>query len=220
MPQTQRARRRQQQPQALHHLVEEAQRRGYLTIEDDKITYHCSRRYRDNWNDPEEKIRARTYAWLIIEKGYLPDRIDLEVTVPRRTPSDYADIVLYSDDRCQQPFLVVENKPERATNSEKRQGIEQGFGNTNSLRAPYMLYDSGGESILYDVANFPPTERGRNRLGTRDALTPNYGTPSQFLLVAGTTSDITPVSSAELETKVRRAHALIWSGGRREGINQ
>lgn len=95
MPRRAKRRRRSQQPPELHPLVAEAQRRGYLTIKDNRITYHCARDYQDDWNDPEEKIRARTYAWLIIEKGYLPDRIDIEVMVPRRTPSDFADIVLY-----------------------------------------------------------------------------------------------------------------------------
>jgi len=206
------------QPLEVHPLVAEAQRRGYLTIKENRITYHCARDYQDNWDDPEERVRASTYGWLILERGYLPDRIDLEVTVPRRRPSDFADIVLYADDRCTEPYLIVENKPEGITNTERRQAIEQGYGNANSLRVPYMLLDSGTDSILFDVANHPPAERQRNRLGPRGALATNYGTPKQFPLIAGTESDIRPVSAGELETRVRRAHALIWSGGKRDPL--
>jgi type I restriction enzyme M protein len=212
--------RRRTQPATLglHPLVEEAQRRGYLTINGNRITYHCSRDFDEDWNDPEEKVRATTYAWLIIERDYPPERIDLEVTVPRRTPSDRADIVLYSDEECRSPYVVVENKQERIAAAEKRQAIEQAFGNANSLRAPYAVFDSGNDSYLYDVQNFPPNERQRNRLGTRDALPKNYGQPNQFPLIAASPSDIEPVSAAELESRVRRAHALIWSGGKRDPL--
>jgi len=202
----------------LHPLVEEAQRRGYLSINGDRITYHCHRRYEDDWSDPEEKVRARTYVWLIIERDYLPDRIEVEVTVPRRTPSDRADIVLFLDDECRVPFLVVENKSEGVTAAEKRQAIEQAFGNANSLRASYTLFDCGNDSVLFDLRNFPPGERQRNRLGNRDAVQRNYGEPSQFRLMAGTDTDIALVNAYELESRVRRAHALIWSGGRRDPL--
>jgi type I restriction enzyme M protein len=210
--------RRPQPATELHPLIAEAQRRGYLTIRENRITYHCFRNREENWNDPEEKVRARTYSWLIIEKGYSPSRINIEVTVPRRVPADSADIVLYRDDRCTDPFLIIENKPEATRNAAMRQGIEQGFGNANSLRAPFMLYDSGTESVLFDLENFPAGERTQNRLGNRDALQSGYGTPAQFRLVAGTESDITPVRAGELEAKVRRAHGLIWAGGRRDPL--
>lgn len=199
-------------------LLEEARIRGYIKLKDGKIVYSCKRERRINWNAPEEKVRANTFAWLIIERSYPPDRIDLEVKVPRRTPNDWADIVVYRDDACREPYLVVENKAERCTLAEQKQGIEQGFGNANSLRAPYMLFDYGRGSTLFDVANFPQDERKRNRLGQREALPENYDTPSQYPLVAAGPTDIAPVSARILETKVRRAHGLIWASGMRDPL--
>lgn len=199
-------------------LLQEATRRGYLTIDGSRITYHAKRDYRANYDDPEEKVRARTFSWLVIERSYSPHRIDLEVNVPRRTPSDFADVVVYRDDGCRSPFLVVENKKEHCTSAEERQGIEQGHGNANSLRAPYMLFDCGRASVLFDVANFPSGERQQNRLGTREAIPANYGTPSQFPLVAQGPVDIAPVAPQELERIVRRAHSVIWAGGRRDPL--
>jgi hypothetical protein len=79
------------------------------------------------------------------------------------------------DDDLSEPFLVVENKPEASNVGEKRQGIEQGLGNANSLRVPYMLFDCGTDLVLFDVGRYPATERTRNRLGIRDALQANYG---------------------------------------------
>jgi len=66
--------------------------------------------------------------------------------VPRRMPSDHADIVVYKDDACKQPYLVVENKAQELLPRERAQAIEQLFGNCNSLRAPVGLYDELGES--------------------------------------------------------------------------
>lgn len=47
---------------------------------------------------PEEKVRASYFVELVLDYGYLPERIILEKTVPRRTPADRADIVIFSDD--------------------------------------------------------------------------------------------------------------------------
>ena len=81
---------------------------------------HSRRKY--DWSDPEEWVRARTIAFLIVSKGYPANRLRTEVTVPRRTPSDFADVVVYSDDRCTTPYLVAENKPASNTkNTSTRQ---------------------------------------------------------------------------------------------------
>ena len=85
-----------------------------------------------------------------------------EVTVPRRTPNDWADLVVYRDDRCREPYLVVENKASVQSREGRDQGVEQLFGNANSLRAPLALYDEWSELVFYDVANFPSTERQAN----------------------------------------------------------
>jgi len=135
-------------------LVGEAERRGYLefNVERTKITYRCARPFTDDYNDPEEQVRASIYAWLILDRQYSPDKIEIEVRVPRRTPADRADIVVYRDQR---PFLVVEAKAANCGNAEFTKGIKQGFGNAANLRASYLLVDSGTESIFYDVEHCP-----------------------------------------------------------------
>jgi type I restriction enzyme M protein len=52
----------------------------------------------ERWADPEEKVRAEFWAELIYKHEYSPERIRLEVNVPRRTPNDFADVVVYSDE--------------------------------------------------------------------------------------------------------------------------
>lgn len=138
--------------------------------------------------------------------------------VPRRTPSDYADIVIYRDDSCTDPYLVVENKAAARSEPERRQAIEQAFGNANSLRAPFALYDEHTTSTLFDVASFPAGEREQNILGTREAVPSQYGEAPEFSRIAGGERDIQAVAAAALEARIRRAHSIIWSGGRRDPL--
>jgi type I restriction enzyme M protein len=79
----------------------------------------------------------------------------------------------------------VENKAPRQSVTRKRQAIEQGFGNANSLRAPFMLYDDGTESVLFDVASHSSMEREQNVLGARNALPRLYGRAPQYVYSAG-----------------------------------
>lgn len=201
-------------------LIDEAERRGYLEFHNSRIRYKCAHTRDEDYNDPEEKVRAGLYAWLILHKEYAANAIKIEVNVPRRTPSDYADIVVYTDSTCRTPYLVVEAKEPRTTQAEFRQAIEQAFGNANSLRDTALaLADSGKRSALYDVANFPHDERADNLLGTRDNLPTAYGEISQFSVIAGDPdNDIAPVEASQAENAVRRAHAAIWAGGRRDPL--
>ncbi|MBC8228782.1 N-6 DNA methylase [bacterium] len=192
--------------------------RGIISFSQGRITYHLKQNKSYRWNDPEEWVRARTIAFLIIEKGYPTNRIKTEVRVPRRTPNDFADIVVYEDDRCQTPYLVVENKASGQNNRDRQQGVEQAFGNTNSLRAPFALYDEFSRTLFYDVGNFPPEEREENNLGTRDRIPEQYGNAPEYVFIAGGERDIEPARSNILENKIKRAHSIIWSGGRRDPL--
>ena len=200
-------------------LIISAFQRNLMELHGDRITYNVHQKKTYSWTDPEEWVRARTVAFLVLKKAYTPQSIKLEVTVPRRTPSDFADIVVYNDERCQTPYLVVENKRERLSASDKAQAIEQLFGNANSLRAPLALYDNWGDSIFFDVANYPPTERTENIKGSRDAVPVQYGRIPEYSFIAGPdNNDIRPVTAKQLESKVKRAHSIIWAGGKRDPL--
>lgn len=192
--------------------------RDVIAIEGNRITYRLNWTRDYVWTNPEEWVRARLIAFLIARKGYPADRIRTEVTVPRRTPSDKADIVVYSDDRCRSPYLVVETKANGQTERSRNQGIEQTFGNANSLRAPLALYDEGKISILFDVINYPAQERQANRVGTRKNIPEQYGSVPVYSLIAGTENDIKPLPASEISNLIQRAHSLIWAGGKRDPL--
>src|SRR5260370_41333968 len=126
--------------------VRECVERGFVIVDKNRITYQLGQKKTYSWADPEEWIRCFTVCNLIIQWQYPAHRIKVEVQVPRRTPSDFADVVVYRDDRCREPYLLVENKAEGQTSASHQQGIEQLFGNANSLRCPLGLYDDGSNS--------------------------------------------------------------------------
>ena len=198
--------------------VVEAVKRGIIGVSENRVKYALNQERTYNWSDPEEWVRCHTIAWLTIERDYPANRIRTEVAVPRRVPSDHADIVVYRDDACKQPYLVVENKPQEISDKDRAQATEQLFGNCNSLRTVVGLYDELSESALYDIANYPANERRLNRKGNRNALAKQYGEIPAYTFIAGSSSDIKPVRSNVLEAKIRRAHSIIWAGGRRDPL--
>ena len=76
-------------------LIINAIQRGLIEIHGDRIIYNIHQKKSYNWSDPEEWVRARTVAFLVLEKSYTPRSIRTEVIVPRRTPEDLADVVVY-----------------------------------------------------------------------------------------------------------------------------
>ena len=198
--------------------VNDLRARGIIEIDGQRIKYNLNQSRSYQWTDPEEWIRARTLGFLIVGRGYPANRIKTEVRVPRRIPNDSADIVVFRDDNCTSPYLVVENKAEGQQHRARLQAIEQVFGNANSLRAPFALYDEGSESFSYDIANFPSQERVENRMGDRYTLPEQYGQAPRFSLIAGSDHDIAPVHSRELSNRIQRAHSAIWAGGRRDPL--
>lgn len=201
--------------------VAECVKRGIIEVKGDRVNYNLANKKSYNWLDPEEKVRCLTIAFLIAAKDYPVNRIKLEVQVPKRTPSDLADIVVFADDSCKTPYLVVECKRPGVSAAEKNQAIEQLFGNANSLRgntALWGLYDDGSDSQLYDISQYGALERELNKRGNRDNLAAQYGVQPEFAHIVGAPGDISPLKAGQIESKIRRAHSLIWSGGKRDPL--
>ena len=112
-----------------------------LSSDESKITYHCKRDYTTSFKNPEEKVRASYFCELVLDYDYPIKNIDIEVTVPRRTPEDRADIVVYDEEGSE--YLVIECKKDGITDAEFKQAIEQAFGNANSLRAKFASVVAG-----------------------------------------------------------------------------
>jgi type I restriction enzyme M protein len=177
-----------------------------------RITYHCSRNYSASFKNPEEQVRASYFTELILDYQYSQEKIDIEVIVPRRTPEDRADIVIYEDRELKKPYLVVECKKDGITDAEYKQAIEQAFGNANSLRAQFASLVAGTTKTAFDVAGFKPSERERNVIAD---IPVKYGKAPKFRFIKGdNTNDVEIVSREELIRALEKAHDTVWQGGK------
>ena len=104
-------------------FIEIGKQKDYIQILDGGTRIHYivpDKKYRFTDSEekvrPEEEVRAEYYVELI-ERYQYPEtsRLILEVKVPRRTPSDSADIVIFQDDDKQMtPYIVIEcKKPDK-----------------------------------------------------------------------------------------------------------
>jgi type I restriction enzyme M protein len=197
-------------------LLQKGIEKGLIAIDNDRknIKYlQINKSYR--FTDPEEEVRAETYLELILSYNYPHEKIDLEITVPRRTPSDLADIVVYADDELKQPYIVVECKKREVTDAEYRQAIEQGFGNANSVKAKYLWVTSGIINTYFNVADFGSMEREKNRIGDLPKFGETKERAYKFAKGGLNGSELRIVEQSALTDIFKQAHNALWAGGKR-----
>lgn len=181
------------------------------------ITYFPSG-HKEIYDDPEEQVRAEFWAELIERYHYLPHRIRLEVVVPDRTNVDKADIIVFNDDDCKSPFIVIECKREKITPAEFTQAIEQAFGNGNAqkFRAHYVMVvagaSTGASRRAFDCSDqYGVLERDKNIVAD---IPINYGKVPEYKYVHKGLLDIQPVSKETLINAIKKCHDTLWGGGK------
>ena len=191
------------------------QQKGYIQILNEGAIIHYivpDKRYR--FTDPEEEVRARYYVELIERYQYPETRIDLEVAVPRRTPSDFADLVIFDSDAKTNPYIVVECKKDEISESEFNQAIEQVFGNCNSLRGHYAAVIAGNTRRFFDVKGYPSVERIENIIAD---IPVRYGRVEEWRYKKGDPNwDLQVIEMDELSRALEKCHDTLWQGGRLE----
>ena len=194
-------------------FIEIGKQKGYIQILDGGTRIHYivpDKKYR--FTNPEEQVRARYYVELIEQYQYPETRIDLEVAVPRRTPSDFADIVLFRDDAKMKPYIVVECKKPDIKQVEFKQAIEQAFGNCNPLRGNYAAVIVGNTRRFFDVKNFNPRERNKNIIAD---IPIGYGAVQEWRYKRGSANwDLQIADMGDLIRVLEKCHDTLWDGGK------
>lgn len=201
-------------------MTEKALADGLLRLDKssktEKIVYVAVNRA-ERWSDPEEKVRAEFYAELIYRYGYSPERIGVEVTVPDRSPNDYADLLVFHDDARKRPYAAIECKKDGISDAEFNQAVEQAWGNGNAhkFRAAYVGVVAGNTRKFLDCSDkFGALERDKNVVAD---LPIDYGKPPEWKYRKGVSNewqDIKPVSKGELIAAIKKCHQTLWGGGR------
>jgi type I restriction enzyme M protein len=181
--------------------------------------YYLAADHSERWSDPEEKIRAEFWAELIYKYEYNPKLIQFEVKVPRRTPNDLADLVIYKNEEYKDPYFVFEIKRSDISDAEFAQSIEQACGNRASLGAPFCGSIAGLTRRLLrfdDKQKYPPMERDRNHLTD---IPKRFGKPSEWRFYKNKPGQkLKVVPRTELCSAIRKCHQTLWEGGRRSPI--
>lgn len=189
-------------------IIEKALEQGYLSFEGDSIIYHTKKLSKQNYTNPEEKVRAEVFARLIIEKEYPLSHIAIEVPVKMGSETKRADIVVYKNAKHQKAFIVVELK--NSNQKDLREALKQAlsYAGSGSLRADYALATNGKEKFALYIK-----EDGND---SHDDIPPYGGNaPSWRYLRKDEDNDIKAITTKELEALLQKIHNYLWNGGKR-----
>ena len=192
---------------------------GHAKLIDDgrnQRIHYVAANHPERYTDPEEKVRAELWAELIYKYEYSPDRMRFEVNVPRRTPNDFADLVIYADKELKDPYMVFECKRSDVSDAAFNQSIEQACGNRASLGAKFCGAVAGLTRRLLRFDDFPPSEREKNHLTD---IPVDYHRPPAWRFLKNTPGrELIAVSREDLRAAIRKCHQTLWEGGKRSPI--
>lgn len=199
------------------NLIEKGITEGLIKFDDDKkfITYIHQNKKR-NYTNPEEQVQAETYLKLVLIYGYDPHKILQFVSVTMGSTTKEADIIVYNDDQCQAPYIVVECKKQEVSELEFKQAIDQGFSYAVPEGAKYVWVTSGMKDEYFEV----PTERPKARISIPDI--PQFGVTTlakfKYAKDGGEVNgqklfELEIVSEDDLTRRFKQAHDALWGGG-------
>ena len=196
--------------------------KGLISLNDDmsRITYVHQKKER-NYNTPEEKVQAETFLRLILDYNYPEKRIKQFVPVTMGRDVKEADIVVYADDMCLTPYILVECKRQEVSEAEYQQAIEQAYSYAYALPSDvkYVWVTSGIKSDYFEVDK---SQNTRNQLpdipqfGVDSIATYKYVYGAQYLPEEKGKQkffDLSVIDQSELTRRFKQAHEALWAGG-------
>jgi type I restriction-modification system DNA methylase subunit/restriction endonuclease S subunit len=199
------------------NLIKKGIIEGLIKFDDEQkfITYIHQKKKR-NYTNPEEQVQAETYLKLVLIYGYDPHKILQFVSVTMGSTTKEADIIVYNDDQCQAPYIVVECKKQEVSELEFKQAIDQGFSYAVAEGAKYVWVTSGMKDEYFEV----PTERPKARISIPDI--PQFGVTKlakfKYAKDGGEVNgqklfELEIVSEDDLTRRFKQAHDALWGGG-------
>ena len=206
-------------------LIEQGVAKGLIVFNEDqsRITYLHTGKSR-SYTDPEEQVEAESYLKLILVYNYHKERIKLFEKVTMGASVKEADIIVYEDDACQNPSIIVECKKQDVSEAEFTQAIEQAASyayalsgtvkyiwTTSGIKDSYLQIDKERQTRV-QIPNIPLYGKvvqkynyvKGGRVKGEDAG--NDEIKQQFF-------DLEQVSESELTNRFKKAHQSLWAGG-------
>lgn len=146
-------------------LVKRALKDRYVTInkKKDSVIYLPQGKER-KLSNPEEQVQLETYLDLIYQYKYPPEKLRVCEQVKIGSESREADIVVYRDRECKDPYIIVECKKRKISEKVFEGAIDQGFSYAAATTAEYVWATSGDRSAAFEVFHSAIHEREHNRM--------------------------------------------------------
>ena len=195
---------------------------GFISFNEEmsRITYIHQNKQR-NYNNPEEKVQAETFLRLIIDYKYPENRIKQFEPVKMGVEIKEADIVVYDDDMCIRPHILIECKRQEVSEAEFQQAINQAYSYAFALpgEVKYVWVTSGIKSDYFEVDK---NQNTRNQLpdipqfGVKNVASYKYVYDAQYLPEESGKQrffDLSIIDQSELTRRFKQAHEALWAGG-------
>lgn len=138
----------------ISNYIQEAVEKGLIRFYDEskRIEYVHQKKSR-NYTNPEEQVQTETFCRLILEYGYPVNRVQNFVTVTMGADKKEADIVVYNDEECLQPHILVECKKEEVSEQEFNQAVNQAYSYAHALpnNVKYVWVTSKIKNVFFQV---------------------------------------------------------------------
>lgn len=200
------------------NIVNVGIKKKLITLDDDgKYIVYINENKRRNYANPEEKVQAETFLGLILTYNYPPQRIRQFVRVTMGAETKEADIVVYNDDACTKPHIVVECKKEDVSEAEFEQAANQAFSYAQAIAGTvkYVWVTSKIKDAYFRVdkdSNTKSTEPDIPQYGVEKLARYKYAKDGG--MVGGQRLfELEVVTQDELTRRFRLAHQALWGGG-------
>lgn len=203
-------------------LIEEGIKQQLIRLSEDgkTITYLYQNKQR-NYTNPEEQVQAETFLKLVLTYRYDVRRIRQFVPVTMGREVKEADIVVYNDDMCLQPYILVECKREEVSEAEFSQAVEQAYSYayalpsdvkyvwvTSGIKQEYFAVDKSNNSRaqLPDIPQFGVSKMAPYKyVYDAEYMQEEQGKQKFFPLQV--------IEQSELTKRFKQAHDALWAGG-------
>lgn len=135
----------------------------HLNRKTNTVTYLASDKSR-SLDNPEEKVQLDTYLEIIYGYGYPPERVKVCTPVKMGSATKEADIIIYNDDDCNSPYIIVECKKKGVSENVFTEAIDQGFSYASATLAKYIWVTDGNNNAYFEVLPNAIGERSENKL--------------------------------------------------------
>ena len=200
--------------------------KGLIALDEENkyITYIHQNKKR-NYTNPEEQVQAETFLKLVLSYGYPVEKIKQFVSITMGSTTKEADIVVYNDEKCTEPLIIVECKKSDISELEFIQAVEQAASYayalsgtikylwvTSSIKNEYFLVDkeSNVKQTIPDIPRFGVTEIQKYKYAKGGRQT---NEDPQGDKIKQKYFELEVISEDELTRRFKQAHNSLWAGG-------